>query len=110
MQSRLALDTHQREVHRVEVDADITARLDIIESMLRDIHSQRVRKDYYSIGEVADRVGRTAYQVREWCRNGRITAIRKKCGRGRFKEWSIPHDELIRYESEGLRAVVRLPA
>jgi len=47
-------------------------------------------------------VGRSAYQVREWCREGRIRAEKRPVGRGRHKEWMVSHDELIRYESQGL--------
>jgi transposase len=85
------------------MSSDIEVRLDTIENLLRELVSQRVIKDYYSTAEVATRVGRSEYQVREWCRAGRLQAAKRKTGRGRSKEWMISHEELLRYESHGLR-------
>jgi hypothetical protein len=82
-------------------------RLATIESLLRELVSQRTVKEYYSTADVAGRVGRSEYQVCEWCRAGRIQAVKRNTGRGRSKEWMVSHDELIRYESHGLRAVSR---
>jgi hypothetical protein len=89
---------------------DIEDRLHSIENLLRELVSQRVIKDYYSTAEVAARVGRSEYQVREWCRTGRIQAVKRNTGRGRSKEWMVPHGELVRYENYGLRAVGQSPA
>ena len=88
----------------------IEERLCTIETLLRDLVSQRVIKEFYSTAEVAERVHRSEYQVREWCRAGRIQAEKRSSGRGRTKEWMISHDELVRYENHGLRAVARWPA
>ena len=44
---------------------EIEVRLDTIENLLRELVSHRVIKDYYSTAEVAERVGRSEYQVRE---------------------------------------------
>ena len=44
---------------------DLEIRLDTIESLLRELVSHRVIKDYYSTAEVAERVGRSEYQVRQ---------------------------------------------
>src|SRR5271157_395879 len=89
---------------------DIEVRLDTIENLLRELVSQRVVKDYYSTAEVAKRVERSEYQVRQWCRTARIQAVKRHTGRGRSKEWMIPHDELVRYENHGLRVVAQSPA
>jgi hypothetical protein len=89
---------------------DIEVRLDTIENLLRELVSQRVIKDFYSTAEVAARVDRSEYQVRQWCRTGRIQAVKRNTGRGRSKEWMVPHDELVRYENHGLRAVGQSPA
>jgi len=89
---------------------EIEVRLDTIENLLRELVSQRVVKAFYSTAEVAARVGRSEYQVREWCRTGRIQAEKRHTGKGRSKEWMIPHDELVRYENHGFRVVAQSPA
>ena len=81
-----------------------------LKAMVRELLGRKAIKDYYSTAEVANRVGRSEYQVREWCRTGRIQAVKRNSGRGRSKEWMISHEELMRYESHGLRDAVRLPA
>ena len=83
--------------------ASLEARLDSIENLLKEVLSQKAVKEYYSTAEVAKRVGRSEYQVREWCRTARIQAVKRNSGRGRTKEWMISHEELVRYESFGLR-------
>jgi hypothetical protein len=75
-----------------------------IKTRLNDIAEQRAIKDFYSVGEVAVIVERSANQVRQWCINGRIKATKRPYGRGLHKEWMIDHEELTRYRSLGLRA------
>ncbi len=89
------------------MSASVESRLDAIEGLLRLLLSQKVVKEYYGIAEVAERVRRSQYQIRQWCRTGRISAVKRQSGRGRSKEWAVPHDELVRYENEGLRPVAQ---
>ena len=84
---------------------DITERLERIESSLQQLTVQRLIKEYYSTSEIARLVKRSDFTVREWCRLGRIAAEKRACGRGRSKEWMIPHDELLRFQCEGLLPV-----
>jgi hypothetical protein len=65
---------------------DLTRRLDRIESALKELVRQRMVKEWYSTAEVAEMVQRTEYTVREWCRQGRIHAKKKPCGRGKGGE------------------------
>jgi hypothetical protein len=81
---------------------ELETRLRSIDGLLQELVSQRTIKDYYSTAEVAKRVGRSEYQVREWCRAGRLHAVKRNTGRGRSKEWMVPHEELVRYENHGL--------
>jgi len=81
---------------------NIAERLDRIETSLQQLATQRLIKEYYSTSEVAKLVKRSEFTVREWCRLGRIAAEKRACGRGRSQEWMIPHDELLRFQCEGL--------
>lgn len=81
---------------------DLAERLDRIEAMLATLVQQRTQKDYYSTAEVAEAVGRDIFTVRQWANLGRIRAEKRPSGRGAHKEWMIPHDELLRIQSEGL--------
>ncbi|WP_145275583.1 helix-turn-helix domain-containing protein [Tautonia plasticadhaerens] len=87
--------------------APLVERLSKIEGDLTALTQQRAAKDSYSTEEVARIVGRSDYTVREWCRYGRLRAVKRKCGRGRSAEWSIPHEELMRYRNEGLLPLPR---
>lgn len=80
----------------------VLQRLDRIETMLAQLISQRTVKDWYTVAEVAQLLGRAEFTVREWCRLGRIYASKRDCGRGRAKEWIISHEELTRIQNEGL--------
>jgi Helix-turn-helix domain len=40
--------------------------------------------------------------VRRWCRENRLKAEHRPCGRGKHGEYMIPHAELVRYKNEGL--------
>ncbi len=64
--------------------------------------SQKPIKEWYSVVEVADTLGKKPYTVREWLRLGRITGKKQACGRGKSKDWMISHEELTRYQNEGL--------
>lgn len=78
---------------------EVLQRLDRIENLLLE---QKVVKDFYTVEEFAEQTGRAVFTCQEWCRRGRIRATKKKSGRGRFFAWAISHDELQRYEREGL--------
>jgi hypothetical protein len=84
-------------------------RLDRIEAALSHLLGQRMVKEWYSTAEVAAILNRADYTVREWCRQGRIRAKKKPCGRGKGGEWLVSHDELTRLKNEGLRPVDHPP-
>jgi transposase len=96
------------------ITEELAAKLESIErsqaaiaQMLSDLVAQKVVKDFYSVEDVAERVGRTPYQVREWLRDGRLTGEKRVTGRGRYKEWQVSHEELLRYQNHGLRPAAR---
>ena len=47
-------------------------------------------------------LGRAEFTVREWCRLGRINGLKKRNGRGLSAEWVVSHEELLRFQREGL--------
>ena len=66
---------------------------------------QATVKAAYTTGEFAKIVQRDEYTIREHCRLGRLNASKRACGRGCSQEWSLSHEELVRYQIEGLLPV-----
>jgi transposase len=86
---------------------EVIRRLDRIESALTELLLQRTAKEWYSTAEVAEILERSDYTVREWCRQGRIRAKKKLCGRGKGGEWLVSHNEVTRLKNEGLLPLER---
>jgi hypothetical protein len=80
----------------------VEERLERIESMLAVLVQRQTVKDFYEVEEFARIVGKADFTVREWARLKRIRAQKRKSGRGAFASWVISHDELLRYQREGL--------
>jgi helix-turn-helix protein len=83
-------------------DSALVLQLNRIEEKLDLLLQQRTVKDWYTTAEVAQVLGKAEFTVREWCRQGRIHAAKRACGRGKAKEWAISHAELERIRNEGL--------
>lgn len=77
-------------------------RLSRIERMLVVLVERETVRDWYTTEEAARHLGKAEFTIREWCRLGRIKAEKRKSGRGAFAAWVISHDELLRYQREGL--------
>jgi hypothetical protein len=84
------------------IDAELDERLARMEQMLVVLVERQTIKDWYDIAEFARLVGKTEFTCREWARLGRIQAQKRKSGRGKFASWVISHQELLRYQREGL--------
>ena len=80
----------------------LAERLSRIEAALTVLAKERSVKEFYSTKQVAEMLGKKEYTVREWCRLGRVAAKKLPGGRGNEGEWRIPHEELVRYQNEGL--------
>jgi len=80
----------------------ILDRLEKIEATLALLAEKHSAKEWYATDEVARIVGKAEFTVREWCRLGRIRAQKRRSGRGPFPAWLISHNELLRYQREGL--------
>ena len=92
------------------MDIELATRLDRIEGMLAALVERQAIKDYYSTDEFARIAGKAEFTVREWCRLGRIRAEKRRSGRGAHPEWVISHQELMRYQKEGLLPPARANA
>ncbi len=84
------------------MDLEVVTRLERIESLLAALLERETIKDYYSTDEFARLVGKAEFTVREWARLGRIRASKRQSGRGAFSSWVVSHQELLRYQREGL--------
>ncbi len=86
--------------------SEIVARLDHLDEKVGELKdlllTQKTVREHYTTEEMARIVGKAEFTVREWCRLGRIRAIKKWSGRGKHQGWAIPHEELLRYQREGL--------
>jgi hypothetical protein len=81
----------------------ILDRLNNIERMLSDLtRAKELMQEFYSTSDLAKILRKSEWTVREWCRLGRVNASKRRCGRGRAKEWMVSHEELTRIRSEGL--------
>jgi hypothetical protein len=65
------------------------------------VERQTVR-EWNTTEQVAQLVGKAEFTVREWCRLGRIRAEKRHSGRGAHPAWVVSHQELLRYQREGL--------
>jgi hypothetical protein len=83
-------------------DLTIEDRLDRIESLLAALVERQAVKDWYTTEEIARLVGKAEFTVREWCRLGRIHAEKRQSGRGPHACWVVSHQELLRFQREGL--------
>jgi transposase len=72
-------------------------RLDRLEQLL----TTSAVKDAYTTEDVAKRLGRSEWTVRQWCNKGQVEGAKKVHGRGRKGEWRIPHEALLKLQSEG---------
>lgn len=77
-------------------------RLEQIELLLISLVERERIREFYSVLEFSRIVGRAEFTCREWCRHGRINAVKKESGRGAYASWAISHTELLRFQKEGL--------
>ena len=82
-------------------------RLERIEQAIVLLVREKTAKEWYTTEEAAKIVGKAEFTVREWCRNARIQAEKRNSGRGAFPAWVISHQELVRYQREGLLPIQR---
>src|SRR5438045_631782 len=97
------IEKHQATLNRL---TDFDERFQRMEATLEDLRdfllNQHTVKECYTVEEIAEILGKSRFTVREWCRHGRLRAVKGQAGRGAEKEWRISHEELLRYQNEGL--------
>ena len=85
---------------------DLYAQNAEMKTMILQLHgmlaSPKPARSWYTVEEVAKMINRDAYTVREWCRQGRIDAVKRSERRGGAKLWSISAEEVTRYQNDGL--------
>lgn len=81
---------------------NVEDRLDRIEAMLAVLVERQTVREWYTTEEFARLVTKAEFTVREWCRLGRIHAEKRRSGRGAFSAWVISHQELLRFQRDGL--------
>ena len=79
-----------------------------IADLLRTLIDKGRVQDWYTTDEFARITGKAEATIREHCRYGRLKADRRRSGRGAYPAWVLSHDELLRYQREGLLPDVRL--
>lgn len=80
----------------------LNARLSRIETALSDAREPAFQKEWYTVAEAAEILGKAHFTVREWARLDRINASKRLCGRGNSSEWMISHSEIERIKNKGL--------
>jgi hypothetical protein len=87
--------------------SQLLQRVEVMDAKLNTLLDARKIKEWYTPAEFAEHVGRTETTAREWCWQGRLQAEKRKSGRGAHRGWAISHDELLRYQKEGLLPIKR---
>jgi len=77
-------------------------RLDRIEEAIGEGQGPTFTKEWFTVSEAAEILGKAPFTVREWARLDRINASKRHCGRGRASEWMIAHSEIERIQNKGL--------
>ena len=80
----------------------VEERLEKIEAMLVALVERQTAREWYTTGEFASAVGKAEFTIREYCRLGRLKAEKRQSGRGAHPQWVLSHEELQRYQREGL--------
>ena|SRR5438128_7134544 len=91
----------QTQPEQLELE-EVLSCLQRIEGALDQLLKREQTKDWYSIGEFAAIVRKAPFTCREYARLGRIRSEKRTSGRGKFQEWVISHEELLRYQRHGL--------
>lgn len=82
--------------------SSVEDRLERIESILVALVEKQAVREWYSTEELGKLLNRSEFTVREWARQKRIRAEKRRSGRGAHTSWAISHSEVLRIQREGL--------
>ena len=101
---RICMQLLQQLVEVRELLGETKEEVERLESLVAEngVGSGLPSKEFFTPNEVAEILGNKPYTVREWCRYGRIHAVKSKTGRGAERAWRISREEIVRYQNEGL--------
>ncbi len=74
--------------------------VELVESLLKQ-SKLTIQKEAYTTKEVAERLERAEWTVRQWCNLGKVPEAYKVHGKGRNGEWRIPHEAVVRIQNKG---------
>ena len=89
----------------MNVETAVLVLLDEVKLMrgqLDDLVNRQTVKDFYTTEEFAKLKGMKPKTVRDYCNEGRLKGEKQRTGHGRSKRWVVSHDEMLRFEREGL--------
>ncbi|MGF1582831.1 MAG: helix-turn-helix domain-containing protein [Gemmataceae bacterium] len=72
-----------------------------VDSLLKTVQTQ-TQKKWYTTSEFAELVGLSEFTIRKHCSEGRLRGKKRRSGRGAYLTWVLSHEELERYQREGL--------
>jgi hypothetical protein len=80
----------------------VEERLEELRSMVLLLVERQQAREWYTTEEFGLAVGKAEFTIREYCRLGRLRAVKRQSGRGKYPQWVLSHEELQRYRREGL--------
>jgi hypothetical protein len=80
----------------------VEERLEELRSMVLLLVDRQQVREWYTTEEFARAVGKAEFTIREYCRLGRLRAMKRQSGRGAHTAYAISHEEWQRYQREGL--------
>src|SRR5262249_32936636 len=98
-------DSSKRPMDQLTVISD---KLDHLSAMVASLLERQRVQEWYTTAEAAALLGKAEFTIREGCRLGRIRAEKRRSGRGAHPAWVVAHEELLRYQREGLLPLRRL--
>jgi hypothetical protein len=77
-------------------------RLEKLIDQLAALMKGAAKQEWYSTRQFAAAVGLARFTVAEHCRFRRLNAKKANKGTGKSKEWRLSHEEMLRYQRDGL--------
>jgi hypothetical protein len=82
--------------------AELRAEMKGMKEALDVLLKRQTVKEFYSTEEFAELTGLKPKTVRDYLSESRLQGTKQRSGHGRAKKWAVPHEELLRFQREGL--------